>query len=197
MARTKYGKKRTVQYKRKRESKTNYKKRLALLLSGQSRLVIRKSLNTITAQIVNYDPKGDKVVVSATSRELQKLGWKAHKANIPSAYLTGLLLGKKAKKKNIKKAALDLGLQIPIKGGRLFAALKGAIDAGMEISHNEEALPSEERIAGKHIAGYAVKIKGDQQRYTKQFSRYMKEGTNPEEVSRIFEETKKKILALS
>jgi len=195
MARTKYGKKRTVPYRRKRKSKTNYKKRLAILKSGQNRMVIRRSLNTITTQIISYNPDGDKVVVSATSRELGKMGWKAHKANMPSAYLTGLLLGVKAKKAKISKAVLDLGLQIPIKGGRLFAALKGAIDAGIDIAHTEDALPSEERISGKHISEYATKIKADPQRYSKQFSRYTKEGVNPEDMGKMFDEAKKKILA--
>jgi large subunit ribosomal protein L18 len=195
MARTKYGKTRTIPYRRKRQSRTNYKKRLALLKSGQNRLVIRRSLNTITTQIIAYSPDGDKVVASATSKELNKMGWKAHKANIPSAYLTGLLLGTKAKKKNIKKVVFDLGLQIPIKGGRLFAALKGVVDAGMEINHDEEALPSEERIAGKHIAEYASKLKADQQKYAKQFSRYTKDNINPEDLCKIFDETKKKVLS--
>lgn len=195
MARTKYGKKRTVPYRRKRESRTNYKKRLALLKSGQNRLVIRRSLNTITAQIVKYGPDGDKVVASATSRELGKIGWKAHKANLPSAYLTGLLLGVKAKKAKENKAVLDLGLQIPIKGGRLFAALKGAIDAGMDIVHTEDALPSDERISGKHITEYASKLKEDRERYARQFSGYTKQGFKPEDISTMFEDTKKKILA--
>ena len=194
MARTKYGKRRTVPHRRKRESKTNYKKRLALLKSGQNRLVIRKSLNTITAQIIKYDPNGDRVVASANSADLKKLGWKMHKANIPSAYLTGLLLGSKAKHNKINTAVLDLGLQIPMKGGKLFAALKGAIDAGLDVRHDDTALPSEERISGKHIAEYASKIKADPQRYNRQFSRYTKEGVNPEDAGKMFEEAKKKIL---
>jgi large subunit ribosomal protein L18 len=195
MARTKYGKKRTVPYRRKRQSRTNYKKRLALLKSGQGRLVIRRSLNTITTQIITYNPDGDKVVVSATSRELAKMGWKGHKANIPSAYLTGLLLGVKAKKAKVSKAVIDLGLQIPRQGGRLFAALKGAVDAGMDISHAAEALPSDERVSGKHIVEYASKLKSDPERYAKQFSRYTKEGVNPADLGKMFEEAKKKILA--
>jgi large subunit ribosomal protein L18 len=195
MKQTKYGKRRTVPYRRKRESRTNYKKRLALLKSGLSRLIVRKSLNTITAQIINYEAAGDKVLAAATSKELKKFGWKGHTGNMPSAYLTGLLLGKNAKKNKISKAVLDLGLQIPIKGGRLYAALKGAVDAGMEIPHEKEALPSNERISGKHIAEYAKKIKSDSESYNKQFSRYIKEKFNPEDTVKEFEETKKKILS--
>jgi large subunit ribosomal protein L18 len=195
MARSKYGKTRTIQYRRKRQAKTNYKKRLALLKSGKNRLVIRTSLKTITMQIVEYTPDGDKVVVSATSGELKKMGWKMHKANMPSAYLTGLLLGTKAKKQKVKDAVLDLGLQIPRKGGKLYAALKGFIDAGMEMKHDAEALPSDERVAGNHIAEYAAKLKSDQQKYNMQFSGYVKEKVNPEDIGKMFDETKKKVLS--
>ena len=63
------------QYKRRRLGKTNYKKRLQLLSSGIPRLVVRKSLNYIRAQIIEFDKKGDKTVASANSRELKKLGF--------------------------------------------------------------------------------------------------------------------------
>lgn len=193
---TKYGTMRTVPYRRKRDGKTNYKKRLTLLRSGQLRLVIRKSLGTVTVQIIEYSPDGDKVLVAANSLELDKLGWKAHKANLPSAYLTGLLLGAKSKKKNVKKAVLDIGLQTPIRGGRIFAALKGAVDAGMDLNCGKEAFPSDDRISGKHIAEYAAKLKGDKEAYNRQFSRCIKQGMNPEEMPKLFETMKKKILSM-
>ena len=63
-------------FRRRREGKTNYKKRLKLLLSKKPRLVVRKSLKYIRAQIVEFDKKGDKTLASAFSRELKKLGWK-------------------------------------------------------------------------------------------------------------------------
>jgi len=195
MARTKYGTRRTVPYRRKFEGKTNYKKRLALLKSGESRLVIRKSLNMVIAQIVEYKPNGDNIIASATSIELRKLGWKGHTGNIPSAYLTGFLLGTKAKKKKIAAAGIDTGLRSPIRGGRIFAAMKGVIDAGMKLNCGEEALPKMDRINGKHIADYALKIKQKPELYAKQFSRYLKEGFKPEDLPKIFDETKKKILA--
>ena len=69
-------KRRVIPFRRKREGKTNYKKRIAFLTSEKPRLVIRKSLKNITAQIVIYEPKGDKVIASACSAELTKLGWK-------------------------------------------------------------------------------------------------------------------------
>ncbi len=86
-----------VEYRRKRKGKTNYKKRLNLLLSNKPRLVIRKTLTNTIAQIVNYDENGDKTIISAKSSELTKIGWKMNTGNIPAAYLTGMLLAKKSK----------------------------------------------------------------------------------------------------
>ncbi|MBU2561304.1 MAG: 50S ribosomal protein L18 [Nanoarchaeota archaeon] len=195
MSRTKYGKTRTVPYRRKREGRTNYKKRLTLLKSGSPRLVLRKSLNMITAQIIEYNPDGDRILVSATSKDLHKMGWKMHRGNIPSAYLTGLLLGVKAKKKKINNFVLDIGLQTPIRGGRLFAALKGLIDSGVEMNFSKEAFPSDARISGKHIAEYASKLSKDPQKYQKQFSGCIKQGVKPEDMCKHFEDTKKKVIA--
>ena len=59
-----HGAKYRVPFRRRREGKTDYRKRLKLLLSRKPRLVVRKSLNNIIAQIVEYDEKGDRVVVS-------------------------------------------------------------------------------------------------------------------------------------
>jgi large subunit ribosomal protein L18 len=145
---------RTIPYRRKREDKTNYKKRLKLLLGEKPRLVIRKSLKNILIQIVVFGEKGDAVLASAHTRELRKLGWNFTGGNLPSAYLTGLLIGKKAKAKKCTEAIVDLGMQSPIKGTRLFAAIKGAIDAGMHIPHTPENFPSMERIRGDHISAF-------------------------------------------
>jgi large subunit ribosomal protein L18 len=138
----------TVKVKRKLEVKTNYRKRLLLLKSNKPRLIIRKSLNNIRLQLVEYKKEGDKIIVSAYSRELRKFGWNFHLGNIPSAYLTGYLLGKKSK--NVKEAILDLGIQRSIKGSIIYAALKGAIDAGMNINCDKEMFPTEDRIKGAH-----------------------------------------------
>jgi len=143
--------KRIVSFKRRRDEKTNYKKRLALLKSEKTRLVIRKSLSNISVQFINFKPTGDETLISAVSTELKKFGW-TRGGNTPAAYLTGLLAGKKAKEKNIKEAVLDLGLQTSTKGSRLYAALKGVVDSGVNVPHSKDILPSEERINGKHIS---------------------------------------------
>jgi len=144
-------KKTLMLFKRRREKKTNYKRRLALLKSGITRLVIRKSLSNISIQFINFVAKGDVTLATANSTELKKFGWNKT-GNIPAAYLTGLLAGKKAKEKKIEKANLDLGLQISTKGSRIYAALKGVVDSGVNVPHSEDILPSEDRIKGKHIS---------------------------------------------
>jgi len=143
--------KRIIKFKRRMERKTNYRKRLALIKSGKARLVIRKSLSNISVQLINFNPNGDQTVVSAVSTELKKFGW-TKTGNIPAAYLTGLLAGKKAKEKNVKEAVLDLGIQTSTKGSRIYAALKGVLDAGVNVPHSKDILPSEDRINGKHIS---------------------------------------------
>jgi len=146
-------------FKRRRLGKTDYNKRLRLLLSKKPRLVVRKSLNYIRAQIVDFDKIGDKTLASASSQELKKMGWKFATDNIPASYLTGLLIGKKALEKGIKEAVLDIGPNPSTKGSRLYATAKGAIDSGLNIPVGKEIMPDEGRIKGLHIATHLEKFK--------------------------------------
>lgn len=141
-------------FKRKILGKTNYRKRLKLLLANKPRLVVRKSLKNISAQVVEYGEKGDKIVVSAHSSELKKYGYGRSKGNIPAAYLVGLLAGSKAKKKNIAESVLDIGLQNSVKGSRIYSVLKGCLDAGLKVPHSKDILPIENRIKGEHIKDF-------------------------------------------
>ena len=146
-----------TKFKRRRLGKTDYKKRLILLKSKKDRLVIRVMSNQVVAQVVSFDVKGDIVRMGATSLELKKYGWKGHGGNVCSAYLTGLLCGYKAKKKGISSCVLDVGLHTPINGSNIFAALKGAIDSGLDVPYSEGCLPPENRIRGELIAAYRKK----------------------------------------
>jgi large subunit ribosomal protein L18 len=150
---------------------------------------------TVVCQLVEYSADGDRVVAAASSRDLVKFGWKGHPANLPSAYLTGLLLGQKAKRAGAKKAILDLGLQSTIVGSRVFAALKGALDAGLEVPHDDIVLPSDDRISGKHIEDYAKAIAGTDA-YKRQFSGYAKQNMKAEGLVSLFTQIKDKILAM-
>ncbi len=179
------------QLRRRREGSTHYKLRLRMLKSGKTRVVVRKSLNNIVVQFVNYSSEGDNVLMTVSSKQLVKLGWKAHTGNIPTAYLTGLLAAKTAKK--IGDSILDVGLSGLTKGCALFAVLQGLVDGGLKISYSKEVLLSPEKVSGKHIEDYAKSLKGTPE-YAKQFSMYKKNNFNPEELTKHFNEIKQKII---
>jgi len=183
----------TVPFRRKRQGRTYYKKRMRILLSSRPRFVVRKSLRDMKASIVEYGVKGDKVMLTVSSKALKNFGWKGDNGNLSSAYLVGFLAGKKSIEKGIKEAIFDLGFSNSVRGSRLYAALAGAIDSGLKIPFDQEILPSKERISGEHIAKYAHLLKSNKEKYEKQFSNYLKRGLAPEDAVKHFNETKGKI----
>lgn len=185
-----------VQFRRRREGKTNYGSRRALVVSGKPRLVARSTLNNIIAQIIVAKPLGDEVLALAHSRELTKLyGWKASRKNLSAAYLTGLLCGLKAASKGINEAILDIGLHSPSKGAKVFAVLKGVLDAGVQVPHSEEKLPDEKRIKGEHIADYAKILASNSEVYQSKFSHYLKQKIPPEDIPKHFAKVKADMIA--
>jgi large subunit ribosomal protein L18 len=182
-----------VPFRRRREGKTDYKARKALLLSGKPRLVVRGSLKHMIVQIIVAKPHGDEVIVSAHSKELtRKYGWKASGGNISACYLTGLLCGLKAK--SVKGAVLDIGLHSSTKN-RIFAALKGVLDAGVNVPYSKKKLPNEERINGEHIAEYAKILASNPEEHQTKFSKYLKQKLHPEKFPKHFAKVKKEITA--
>ena len=185
-----------VKLRRIREGKTRYPKRLKLVKSGKPRLVVRKGLRNIIVQIIEYRPESDVTLLSVSSADLKRLGWKGYTANLPAAYLLGYLAGKRALERGVKEAVLDIGFATPVRGAVVFAVLKGAIDAGLDVPHSEEAFPSEDRIRGEHIANYAKQLKeNDPERYKRQFSKYLERGLAPEDLPKHFEEILEKVKA--
>lgn len=182
----KIGPKYELPFKRRLKEKTNYRKRLALLKSSKPRLVIRRSVNHIRAQIVDFEPKGDKILVSASSEELKKFGWNYPTSNVPSSYLVGLLVGKRVLKNKIKEVVVDTGLYSNVKGSRINSVVKGAIDSGLTIPYSAAVLPPEERVRGKHITEYFKKIKSGKNKI--QFSK-----NSPEKIEQMFEKVKTNI----
>lgn len=141
-----------MSYRRKREGRTDYKRRLVLLKSTLPRLVVRASNKSIQGQLVSYEPNGDKVHATARATELKKLGWEHAIGNTSAAYLTGLLLATKLKKHNIKSDIIvDLGLTKHHPGGRAYGLVKGMVDGGFVVRVSDEALPSQERLNGVHM----------------------------------------------
>lgn len=181
---------------RRFKGKTDYHKRLKLLKSRKLRVVIRVSNNHTRVQIVQSKLGGDKVLISAFSKELSSnYGWIANTGNIPASYLTGYLAGLRAKKNNIQEAIFDLG--IFYHRNRVLAACKGLIDTELQIPYHEEFFPDniEERTKGIHIENYAKKLKSeDPENYEKIFSGYInKNKVNPLKISQIFSDSIKKI----
>lgn len=184
----------TLGYRRKRIGKTDYNKRLNMLKSRILRVVVRRSNRNITLQVIEYHADGDKVLVTADSKELKKFGWTVNSGNIPVAYLTGLLLAKKALKKGYSEGILDAGLHKMSKGSRIYGALKGLLDGGMKIPCSEEILPVEDRYTGKHIENFAKMLESDKDKYHKTFSLYLKHKINPTELTKLFNKTKDAII---
>jgi len=145
-------------------------------------------------QVVEAEVAGDHVVASAHSRELAKTyGWQGNCRNVPAAYLTGLLCGFKAMVNGVEEAVLDIGLHSPSKGARVFAALRGTIDAGVTVPHSENMLPDETRIGGKHIVDYGSQLSSNPDIYQKKFSKNLSKGLRPEQLSEHFSLIKEKI----
>lgn len=186
-----HGSRYNVAFKRRRQGKTDYKARLKIISLETPRLVVRITNNHTIAQIIGVSSSGDETLVSAHSKELENMGWQASGKNIPAAYLTGYLCGRKAMKEGISKANLDIGLRSSTRGSRVFATLKGALDAGINIPHQEGILPSEDRIRGENLAEYAQSLSEDD--LEQKFSNYLKKGLSPTDIPEHFETIKKKI----
>ena len=149
-----YGKSQRLRPKRRRQGKTDYHRRLRLLRSGAPRAVVRVSNTQVICQLVSYNPSGDAILQSVNGKSLtDSYSWPedASKKSIPACYVAGYALGKKAISAGNHEAVLDIGLAASSPGSRVFSALKGMIDAGLDIPHGTSVLPSEERLSGKHI----------------------------------------------
>ena len=132
--------------RRRLEAKTDYRSRLALLKSGKSRVVVRKTNRYIIGQLVSSDTAQDSVLLTLSSRDLLEKGWPKENSgslkSLPAAYLAGKLFASKAIKL-AKEGILDLGMYRNVSRSRLYAFVKGAIDGGLKIPCSSEVLPQE------------------------------------------------------
>ncbi len=128
--------------RRRREAKTDYKARLGALKSGKIRFVIRRTNRYILGQAIESNMAQDKVLSGVTSKDLLDYGWpenlKGSLKSIVASYLSGVLLAKKSK---INEGILDIGLQRKVVKSKIFAFLKGLVDAGVKIPHDAKSLP--------------------------------------------------------
>jgi large subunit ribosomal protein L18 len=144
-----------VDKRRRREGKTDYATRFRLLRSGLPRIVFRKTNQYIIAQYVTSREAQDKIEIGITSKNLKSYGWpkefEGSLKSVTAAYLTGFLLGKEIIKAKLKTPIADFGMLRTIGKSKLFAFLKGIVDAGVKIQCPEENFPEEDRILGKHL----------------------------------------------
>lgn len=232
-----------VKYRRRREGKTDYGARKALILQDQRtintpkhRLVVRRSNRDVICQIVMAHINGDTVMCSAYSHELPRYGIKVGLTNYAACYATGLLLARRLLKKlkldtifqGVKdatgadkplpevekgprpfKAILDVGLYRTSTGSRVFAAMKGACDGGLNIPHNDKRLVGynpktkkldaavlRDHIFGVHVAKYMKTLKEENEAlYKKHFARYLKEGVTEDKIEGMYRAAHKAIRA--
>lgn len=97
------------------------------------------------------------------------------------------------------KVYLDIGLARSTKGAKVFAVMKGANDGGLCVPHSPKIFPgySEDefdsevlrnRIYGKTVADYMELLKDEPEKYNKQFSEYVKNGVNSENIQNMWED---------
>lgn len=121
-----------VKFRRRREGKTDYAQRRALVFQDKNkynakkyRLVARISNKYVTCQIVYSTMTGDVVFESAHSSELTRYGIKVGLANYAACYCTGLLLARR--------------LLTKLKLNEAYEGNKGEIDGThYEVDENEE-----------------------------------------------------------
>lgn len=179
------------------------------------RLVVRFTSTDVICQIIYAKIQGDFVLASAYAHELPNYGVKVGLTNYAAAYCTGLLCARRVLANlgldktefneddgpRAFKAFLDVGLCRTTTGAKVFAAMKGAVDGGINIPHNEKRFPGYDKeknsldgevlrkhIFGSHVADYMRELKEeDAERYGKQFSRFIAAGINADNLQAMYE----------
>lgn len=125
-----------------------------MLMGKRDFITVNITNENTQVQLLKPGMTGDQVIASAHSRYLLDKGWKGSRKSVPAAYLTGYIAGKKALGKGAKDAILYTGTRKYTQ--RMAAALKGVVDAGVQVPADSETFPPEERINGDHL-----KVKND------------------------------------
>ncbi len=136
--------------RRLREQKTNYKKRGTMLMGRRDFVTVHISNENTQVQVHAPRMGGDVVIASAHSRYLLAAGWKGSRKSVPASYLTGYLAGKRAVRGGAGRAIMYAGTRRYTE--RMSAALKGIVDAGMDVPVDPGTFPDEARINGEHLA---------------------------------------------
>jgi large subunit ribosomal protein L5e len=105
------------------------------------------------------------------------------------------------------RANLDTGLKPTTTGSNIFAALKGAVDGGLDIPHSEKRFPGYDRdekkydaevmkarIFGNHVSEYMTELEEeDATAYNKLFPSYIAAGIKPDDLEELLESVHEKI----
>ena len=226
------------------EGKTDYRARHKLITQDKNkygspkyRLVVRFTNRFVICQIIYAEIKGDKVLCSASSKELEKHGLTVGLKNYAAAYCTGLLLARRLLKdlsldelypgveeptgeaissehngrtyfvetvdeeKRPFRALLDVGIKNTTTGARVFGAMKGASDGGLDVPHSEKRFPGyvrdtkqfdaethKARIMGEHVADYMREMEeDDEENYAKYFAKYIEAGVDADDIEELYE----------
>uniref|UniRef100_T1IR02 Large ribosomal subunit protein uL18 n=1 Tax=Strigamia maritima TaxID=126957 RepID=T1IR02_STRMM len=200
------------------------------------RMIVRTTNTDIICQVAYARIEGDVVVCAAYAHELPRYGVKVGLTNYAAAYCTGLLLARRLLKKlkldkiyvgceeatgeeyNVEdidgkpgafRAYLDVGLARTTTGARVFGAMKGAVDGGIDIPHSNKRFPGynseskdfhadvhRKHIFGQHVADYMKHLmEEDDGAYKRQFSRYIKVGIQADQIEKIYKNAHKAIRA--
>ena len=148
-----HGKSQRLRFKRRRNGRTDYRRRMRMLRGGVPRAVVRVSNTQVTCQLVEFGMGGDSILASVSGNTLAKHGWPAgaSRKSVPACYVAGYALAKSAIAAGHDSAILDIGLAASSPGSRIFSALRGMVDAGLDVPHGEDVLPDDDRINGTHI----------------------------------------------
>jgi len=107
------------------------------------------------------------------------------------------------------KVFLDVGLARTTTGSRIFGALKGALDGGLDIPHKPRRFPANKSqpnkfdpktlrryIYGLHVSDYMKQLKEKNPgKYEKHFARFIKAGKGPEDIEKMWAGVHAKIRA--
>jgi len=183
---------RMVPFRRKREGKTNYDRRIKLLKSNQIRLLVSYGSKDIRAQAIKFNLKGDEVLADANAKSLKGFGWDFSCSNLPASYLFGYYFGKLLIEKGISTVIFDTGIVTPKSGGKYYSFAKGIIDSKVSMDVNPDVFPSEERIKGAHIESYSKLLK-ENGLYDTRYSAHLKLKADAEKIKEAFDKVLEKI----
>merc|ERR1712110_1259306 len=201
------------------------------------RFVVRFTNKDIICQVISSKIKGDICHCAAYAHELPRYGVKVGLTNYSAAYCVGLLCARRLLKKfgldekfegteevtaefedcfvigededgpSAFHALLDVGLKRTTLGSKIFAAMKGAFDGGLEIPHNEkkfygydadekeyDAEAKRERILGGHVSTYMNSLEEEEpEEFQEKFKRYIEAGITADGMEDLYLEVHKKI----